>query len=248
MSEPNKNIPAAFRTVWSVQPLSYVYYLVLWGVPIHRTEEILRNLLPGRSGDGLTSIIFKVRAYITMRRSDNSKPGWMQKSFIKRMDSASKLPVSSNISRFKEEGKGFKPSVVNGPRTKKPIIAPNMDGPVTSSTPDEPESPFKQQKLVRPLDVGNQQETEIAKEPGATIPPSSGRTTRHEPFLPKEAKLASEEDHKKFVAAQRASPMLPLHEFLSSGPSVIEEVKDLVIFARGLGATEVEYKGVKIKF
>lgn len=248
MSEPSKNIPAAFRNQWSVQPLSYVYYLILWGVPNQRTYSILKDLLPGRGQAGITSMIFKVRQYITMSRSGESKPKWMQKSFIKRMDQVVKMPISSNIARFKDEGKGFAPTVPHNRRVNP--LSTNLPNPVDNDiligTPDEPESPFKHQKLVRPL---------LDVEAIKANPPGIHR------LEVTDAKLASEEDHRKFVAAQKASEILPSYEdsrnimnepdnriILDSAPSVLQEVKDLVTFARGLGATEVEYKDVKIKF
>lgn len=237
MSEPKKGTAPAFRVFWSAQPLSYVYYLVLWGVPDKRIVRILTDILPGRTDESIINAIDKMRNYITAKKSGQIIASRVTEGLRTRIDQAIKIPVSSMIARFKEEGTGFKPKrgYVNGPSHGNSIPKPEQ----LTEGAKEPESPFKHQKLVTPL--------------GGAIDPKQFSSISD----PKEinrrattAKLASEEDHKKFAAAQKTSsiPSSWIVPKEPTEPSVLDEIKSLVTFARGLGATEVEYKGVKIKF
>jgi hypothetical protein len=226
-----KNIAPAFRKTWSVQPLSYVYYFVVWGVPIDRSIQILKDLLPGRSQDSITSVMWKVRAYLTAKRNNEKNPKWIFNGLSARIDQASKQPVSSNIARFKDEGKGFKPVSPNNKRVKATTVTPMP----------EPESPFTKQKLVRPM---AESEQPVVVEPAP-----------HKPQVPKWMEEHNKKVEEKSFSAAEAGKILgdipwkfASEASLASNPSVLEEIKAMITFARSLVATEVEYKDVKVKF
>ncbi len=234
----HKNIAPAFRKTWSVQPLSYLYNLVLWGVPVPRTVQILQDLLPGRTEASITSLMWKVRAYLTAKQDKVSNPKWVYKGLSERIEQAAKLPVHSNIARFKEEGKGFQPVILHrNPKGSKPKVS------FSSILPPEPESPFVKQKLVRPMAEAEQP---IAPEPTPHKMQIPDWVEEHNRKLKsfdaaQQKKLA--EDPPNWVKDVINAPMSAQTDL-----SVIEEIKQMVTFARTLGATEVEYKGVKLKF
>lgn len=215
----NTKISPKFRNEWSIQPLSHVYWLVAWGIPSVRAVEILNGIVVQRSNDSLMSIVQKTKSWITSGQKVIKSTG-VTLSLAKRLEKASKIPARDEILRYKAEGKGFIPVSRNrNNKSHKPIIPTSP----IQFLPD-PENPFANQ----PVDGGK-------KTGQIRVMGSDGPVRKDPPSYPV---MEAHEDVSSYVdRIPKPTATVPL-----------TEAKELMVLAKEMGATEIEYKGMKIKF